>query len=761
MNYIDKTSFDRGAYISTLVKAFINEGLGILPLAPNSKKPVSGYSSRTPVRDSNDAEVIFRHLPDTVNIGATLTGYLVVDVDVRSDADGFESLAALEEQIGTFPETLTVRTGGGGRHIYFRLPPNFEGRLRIKLNAFKRIEFKTSGYAVIPPSVHESGKLYAFESGYDLGTLCIADAPDALLALLAPPARNRKTTQGAALIGACSQAETGPGDSFMSAVVEGCRYVQEQIALEVMEEPHWYTLATLAAHAADGEQWYHAVSSKDPRYRVEETQAKLEHAREASGPRTCDYIAGDLSSDACRNCHFRHAITSPIQLGREHPGLLKILRDNVYDKQTASFVDVTSGRKQPAKNFNLTYAHVVKNPPMTVASSPLTLKVHSVDYVPGRERIISDDDGRWLYNSYQGGALEPKAGSHDRITAHFNYLFPDPQERDHVMDVLAHIVQKPSCKIKHMILLIGRQGTGKSWVGHLLAKLVGLTNFRAISSEVIKSRFHATLTNVQVLCIEELMNFEQLDASNKLKPFITEDWVRVEEKNVQHYDARSPRLVIAFSNHGEPIRIERSDRRYFVSQSDRPPQAPEYYDALFRALEEEAPAFMATLLARDLSSFSPDKAPPLTSAKQSIIQFSRPEIEQVLDELLDEGGVLFDADVFLRENLEEIFRNRLGRSVRQNEWSRATKYLGAEQLHQIRLEKDVRVRPWCHRNIEFWQNANKQELVAALKNITSSVASQNLCHSGVKFGIFPASSFAESDKGRVIAFSGINRPVTT
>jgi predicted P-loop ATPase len=46
------------------------------------------------------------------------SGVFVVDIDVKSGVDGYEQLEALDE----LPETLTVRTGSGGAHFYFKHP---------------------------------------------------------------------------------------------------------------------------------------------------------------------------------------------------------------------------------------------------------------------------------------------------------------------------------------------------------------------------------------------------------------------------------------------------------------------------------------------------------------------------------------------------------------------------------------------------------------------------------------------------------------
>ena len=51
--------------------------------------------------------------------GAT-SGFIVLDVDPRHGGD--ETLARWIGEHGALPDTLEVRTGGGGRHIYFAHP---------------------------------------------------------------------------------------------------------------------------------------------------------------------------------------------------------------------------------------------------------------------------------------------------------------------------------------------------------------------------------------------------------------------------------------------------------------------------------------------------------------------------------------------------------------------------------------------------------------------------------------------------------------
>lgn len=91
------------------------------------------------------------------------SGVFVLDIDVAEGKNGEVSLAALEAEIGQIPRSAVVRTGSGGWHIYMKLPD-----LSIRNSASKigqHIDVRgNGGYVVAPPSIHQSGNHYVWES---------------------------------------------------------------------------------------------------------------------------------------------------------------------------------------------------------------------------------------------------------------------------------------------------------------------------------------------------------------------------------------------------------------------------------------------------------------------------------------------------------------------------------------------------------------------------------------------------------------------
>jgi hypothetical protein len=106
------------------------------------------------------------------------SGLLVLDID--PDKGGDESLARLQQQYGDLPPTLTVRTGSGGRHLYFKYPHG--SGLSVGTGILPGIDFRgEGGYVIAPPSLHASGDRYEWLSPSDTP---VAVAPPRLVELL-------------------------------------------------------------------------------------------------------------------------------------------------------------------------------------------------------------------------------------------------------------------------------------------------------------------------------------------------------------------------------------------------------------------------------------------------------------------------------------------------------------------------------------------------------------------------------------------------
>lgn len=137
---------------------------------------------------STDPEAIaswWRRWP-RANVGivtGAAAGIIAIDVDPRHGGD--ESLAALEAEHGELMPTLEAATGGGGRHLIYRHPG---GKLANRANVRPGIDVRgDGGYVVAAPSVHASGRLYAWPDGSGPDEREVGELPGWLHELLTRP----------------------------------------------------------------------------------------------------------------------------------------------------------------------------------------------------------------------------------------------------------------------------------------------------------------------------------------------------------------------------------------------------------------------------------------------------------------------------------------------------------------------------------------------------------------------------------------------
>lgn len=118
------------------------------------------------------------HTPN-IGIDCSKSGILVFDADTyKAGAGDLSDLLTLAEQ-----ETVTVRTGGGGQHLIFDAGGKEYGNNVGELP--NGIDVRgAGGYIVAAPSLHKSGRAYAYEEGYGPRDIALAPIPAALNLIL-------------------------------------------------------------------------------------------------------------------------------------------------------------------------------------------------------------------------------------------------------------------------------------------------------------------------------------------------------------------------------------------------------------------------------------------------------------------------------------------------------------------------------------------------------------------------------------------------
>jgi hypothetical protein len=181
-----------GQRISKTLEAALDycaRGWSVIPVIRGTKRPAVrwlAYQEHLP----SEAEIRdwFERWPDASVAIATgaVSGLVVVDVDPKHG--GTTSLAYLEGEHGPLPSTVEAISGGGGRHLYFAHPG---GEVRNKVGLAPGIDLRgDGGYIVAPPSLHASGRRYAWRQAHDPGSIALAAVPAWLLRHVASAAQH-------------------------------------------------------------------------------------------------------------------------------------------------------------------------------------------------------------------------------------------------------------------------------------------------------------------------------------------------------------------------------------------------------------------------------------------------------------------------------------------------------------------------------------------------------------------------------------------
>ncbi len=178
----------------TAALGYAKRGWAVFPC--DGKAPLTPHGFKDAVTDPEAVLSLFSKHP-IANVGIAtgkVSGFFPLDVDVRDEKQGRESLAELERIHGALPHTIESVTWSGGRHILFRYPAHDDVPCRTAF--LPGLDVKSDGgYIIAPPSVIE-GRSYAWEVDHHPDTTQLAEAPAWLLDLITRPATGNKNAPG-------------------------------------------------------------------------------------------------------------------------------------------------------------------------------------------------------------------------------------------------------------------------------------------------------------------------------------------------------------------------------------------------------------------------------------------------------------------------------------------------------------------------------------------------------------------------------------
>lgn len=179
---------------------YAEHGWKVFPLLERGKTPRTKHGVKDASSDLGKIRAWWKAWP-SANIGLACgpSKIIVVDVDARNG--GIESWNEILAEHSGIDETVRSRTGGGGFHLFYRVPesqtqesPAYESPTR-ESKAQEPSRFRNTagkigrgidtradgGYVVLPPSIHPGGSVYVWDEAKSPVKLKCSPIPQALV----------------------------------------------------------------------------------------------------------------------------------------------------------------------------------------------------------------------------------------------------------------------------------------------------------------------------------------------------------------------------------------------------------------------------------------------------------------------------------------------------------------------------------------------------------------------------------------------------
>lgn len=353
------------------------------------------------------------------------------------------------------------------------------------------------------------------------------------------------------------------------------------------------------------------------------------------------------------------------------------------------------------------------------------------EYVGAAESLLPLESAA-EYNVWRPSPIIPAPGDTMLWEQHLEYLFPDPNDRNAVLNWMAWVVQNPTRKPNHALLVVGREtGTGKSWVARVMEQIIGENNTQRPKNSSMGGDFNSWLKDCRLCLLEEVMQVGRRENINAMRDLITETSVEVNMKGVPAFKIPNYAAMFGVTNHTDALPVDDKDRRWFIietrAQTKAPNEEAAYYAPLLAAVPDEpgmkardpdmVPAIYQALLDRKIDDFplvTKDSAgkeikiiynglsrAPWSAAKDTMIELSRTDAETWLHDNI--GNAPLNRDITTVNDIAEYMpasiqrTNRLTTAVIPN--FLRDKRNGLKLRNQVRLSDGRKVHLWVLGNV--------------------------------------------------------------
>lgn len=256
-------------------------------------------------------------------------------------------------------------------------------------------------------------------------------------------------------------------------------------------------------------------------------------------------------------------------------------------------------------------------------------------YAPGPLAI----DGGRAFNVCSP-SVAPIPGDPAPWLDYLEHMLPEPGDRELVLRWLATLIAMPRIRMKYGLLLISAtHGVGKSTFGNILSLVLGASNVSFPSeNSIVDSAFNSWLVRKRLIFANEIYCGHSRRPYDRLKTYITDEVVEVNEKGVPQYSMSNWAHFIACSNSDAALHLDNEDRRWLVPTLSEGLKPRDWWDRLRGWLAADGPGIIAHWAAGYVASVDyvrPGDHAPDSARKRKIVEGSRSEGQQLAVQLAE------------------------------------------------------------------------------------------------------------------------------
>ncbi len=247
----------------------------------------------------------------------------------------------------------------------------------------------------------------------------------------------------------------------------------------------------------------------------------------------------------------------------------------------------------------------------------------------------------------------------------------DEKKKKYLIQWTAHKI-KYKDKIGTAIVIYGEQGAGKGlFANEILRYAIGDKNYGEINDYHLESRFNDWIMGKRLIVANEIkIDYKNNNkAQSLLKMYITDPYITIDRKYKNTIQIENYVDFLIFSNHDDAVRIEPTDRRFFVMKTQNRlvdtisgeilhPEIKEKFKSMsnfVKAIKEERNSFIQDLLQlkTDIDFLRYNLHTP---EKEEMKRKTMSQLELFIQLLKDEDYITLFENFDIKEFIEDEFK---------------------------------------------------------------------------------------------------------